>query len=327
MFKRMIQAISQLFTGGQLVPTSTQRPHSPDPLLTRRFAGGKVTTGLYTQSQMPPAMFPHPPLRVDRHSHPQRRDNPARYQNAMRLLQDGRLQIGVTGFHDAAFNVGIMDRYDAPQLVEAVADLPCRVKMVAQRNIADALLVALNALDTPEAGRRGIVLITSGESSVKEEWARELAETAAQRRIGIHVICLGPKSDDPTCGPRINTKNTLGYGGFRVVKTGDQLLAAVRDSFDGLTPAFGMKGTNKVVILVDCSETMVESYGNTTRIEMFIASLNEFLKDPLIRSYPVPWANNTLQNAHTIPRSRVPLGRGASDTFTPGPRPWTPRSA
>ena len=71
----------------------------------------------------------------------------------------------------------------------------------------------------------------------------------------------------------------------------DQLLAAIRDSFDGLTPAFGMKGTNKAVILVDCSETMVEAYRNTTRIEMVIASLQEFLLAPLIRSYPVQRSN------------------------------------
>ena len=175
-----------------------------------------------------------------------------------------------------------MGRHDTPQLAAAIADLPCRVKMVAERNIADGLLAALRALDTFEAGRRGIVLVTSGDSSIKEGLTCELSEKAARHRIGIHVICLGPKVDDPTCGPRINTKNTLGYGGFQVVETGDQLLAAIRDSFDGLTPAFGMKGTNKTVILVDCSETMVESYRNTTRIEMVIASLQEFVRNPLI---------------------------------------------
>lgn len=92
------------------------------------------------------------------------------------------LEIGITGFHDAPFNVSIMGRHDAPQLAAAISDLPCRIKMVAQRNIVDGLLVDLCTLDTTEAGRRGILLVTSGNLSMKEGWTRELAETAAQRK-------------------------------------------------------------------------------------------------------------------------------------------------
>jgi hypothetical protein len=256
----------------------------------------------------------------------QRRDKASFHHSATQLLRDGHLQIGITGFNDSAFNVSIMGRHDAPHLAAAISDLPCRVKMVADRNIADGLLLALRALDTSDAGRRGIVLVTSGDSSIKREWIRELAETAAQPRIGIDVICLGPKADDPTCGPRINTKDTLGYGGFRLVETADQLLAAIRDSFDGLTPAFGMKGTNKAVILLDCSEVMVEAYRNTTRIDLVITCLKEFLNDPLIRN-----CSNQKDNRNGFGRRpfsqrkpiswRSPAALEAADSCE-----WSPRS-
>jgi len=237
------------------------------------------------------------------HDHVRDRENPngrsrvqgfrnSPLQNASRLLRDGRFQIGITGFHDTAFSVSIMARHDASQLAAAIADLPCRVKMVAERNVADGLLAAMHTLDTSDPGRRGIVLVTTGDSSSRDTRIRELAEMAARRRIGIHVICLGPQPEDLTCGPRINTKSALGYGGFRIVETQDQLLCAIRDAFDGLTPAFGMRGTNKAAILVDCSETMVKSYRNTTRIEMVIDSLQEFLRAPLVRSHPLQQPNN-----------------------------------
>jgi hypothetical protein len=196
--------------------------------------------------------------------------------------------------------------------------------MVAERNIANGLLSALRALDTSEAGRRGIVIVTSGDSSMNRAWVRELAETAAHRRIGIHVICLGPKADYPTGGPRINTKYNLGYGGFRVVETAHQLLAALRASFDGLTPAFGMRGTNRAVILLDCSETMVESYGNTTRIEMVMASLQEFLGAPLIRNYPFQPMTSNRYYDKLLPRSAPSVGRATSAFAAPGTRQWTP---
>ena len=76
-----------------------------------------------------------------------------------------------------------------------------------------------------------------------------------------------------------------------MAENADSLLAAIRDAFQGLTPAFGMHGTNEAVILLDCSETMVESYRNTTRIDLVIAALQEFLKAPLVRN-GLPAADN-----------------------------------
>ena len=164
--------------------------------------------------------------------------------------------------------------------------------MVSRRNIAIALRSAISTLDDTHPGRRGIVLITSGDDSVGQAELQQLAERAARKRIGIHVVCLGAKAEDATCGPRINTKNSLGYGSFKLVQSQQELLSAIRDAFDGLTPAFGMRGTNKSMILVDCCETMVESHRNTTRIEMVVGALQEFLKNPLLRSYPVERVRN-----------------------------------
>ncbi len=296
MFKRMIQGIGQLFTARQQVnSTSYGRAHSPKPYPAPNSTGRGFPIG-GAQPGRPARPFPNPRLRRNGHEQSRPQVGTVCHHNATRLLQDGHLQIGISGFHDTAFNVSVLSRHDAPQLAAAISDLPCRVKMVAERNIADGLLAALHTLDTSDPGRRGIVLVTTGDSSKRETWTRELAEMAARQRIGIHVICLGPKPDDPTCGPRINTKNALGYGGFRIAETQDQLLAAIRDSLDGLTPAFGMRGTNKAVILLDCSETLVESYRNTTRIEMVMAALQEFLKAPLVSSFPIHRTPNNAAN-------------------------------
>jgi len=326
MFKRIIQGISQLFTARQLATTSHDGTHPPETWPRQRSSGGGVATGCGSQTQRPPSSFPSPRLRVNADGSPHRRDEAPRHHSATQLLRDGHLQIGITGFNDSAFSVSIMGRHDAPHLAAAISDLPCRVKMVAERNIADGLLAALRTLDTSEAGRRGVVLVTSGDSSIKEEWTRELAETAAQRRIGIHVICLGPKADDPTCGPRINTKDTLGYGGFRLVETADQLLAAIRDSFDGLTPAFGMKGTNKAMILLDCSEAMVEAYRNTTRIELVITCLREFLKDPLIRNCSHEKDNRTGFRHQSLSRRKPVSWQSPTALAAAGGYDWSPRS-
>ena len=88
--------------------------------------------------------------------------------NAERLLRDGHLRIAITGFNDTAFNVSIMKRHDSPQLETAVSDLPCKVKMVDRRNIAAGLLAAINTLDDGLPGRRGIVLITSGDTAADQ---------------------------------------------------------------------------------------------------------------------------------------------------------------
>lgn len=188
MFKRIIQGISQLFTARQLATTSHDRAHPPETRPRQRSSGGGVATGCGSQTQRPPNSFPSPRLRVNADSPSQRWDEAPCHHSATRLLQDGHLQIGITGSNDSAFSVSIMGRHAAPHLAAAISDLPCRVKMVAERNIADGLLAALRTLDTSEPGRRGVVLVTSGDSSMKEDWTRELAETAAQRRIGIHVI-------------------------------------------------------------------------------------------------------------------------------------------
>ncbi len=45
-------------------------------------------------------------------------------------------------------------------------------------------------------GRRGIVLITSGDTAAKRGWLKDAADRAAESRIGIHVVCLGVKADD-----------------------------------------------------------------------------------------------------------------------------------
>lgn len=215
-----------------------------------------------------------------------RKSDTGYHHSASRLLRDGHLRVAIQGFNDTAFDVSLMSRHDCPALAQAVADLPCKIKMVSRRNIAAALRSAISILDDAHPGRRGIVLITSGDDSVGQAQLQQLAEKAARKRIGIHLVCLGAKDDDATCGPRINTKNSLGYGSFRMVQSQQELLSAIRDAFDGLAPAFGMRGTNKGMILVDCSETMVELYRNTTRIEMIVVTLNEFLKNPLIRRYP-----------------------------------------
>lgn len=304
MFKRMIQGISQLFTARYAATRGDGRTQSPRGCATQRNTYEDLTTDRRSRAQKPPTSFSPPRLRVNGYAQPKRRDETPCHHNATWLLRDGRLQIGITGFHDTAFNVSTMGRHDSPQLAAAITDLPCRVKMVANRNIADGLLTALRTLGTSDAGRRGIVLVTSGDSSIKEDWTRELAGTAVQRRIGIHVICLGPKAGDATCGPRINTKNTLGYGGFRVVETADQLLAAIRDAFDGLTPAFGMRGTNRAVILLDCSEYMVESYRNTTRISMVADALLGFLENPLVRSCSRPTESD--RGHQSCPVAQIP---------------------
>jgi len=246
--------------------------------------------------------------------------------NAERLLRDGHLQIAITGFNDTAFNVSIMNRHDSSRLALAVSDLPCKIKMVARRNIAAGLLAALNTLEDGVPGRRGILLITSGDTAAGQSQLQQLAQKAADQKIGIHVICLGAKSDDPTGAPRINTHSMLGYGGFRMVESADQLLAAIRDSFQGLTPAFGMHGTNEAVILLDCSETMVELYHNTTRIDLVIAALQEFLKAPLVRNCFPARDDRRTPYAHTVPRRKPASWQSYSTLETAGAYDWSPRS-
>lgn len=327
MFKRILQGISQLFADRQPITPHYDQAYSPKLCSIGRSTGGGGANGPGSPTQMPPRPFHNPHHGINGHYHPQRRDELVCHHNASRLLSDGRLQIGITGFHDTAFTIQILGRHDSRELAEAVADLPCRAKMVADRNITEGLERASERLSGSGPGRRGILLITSGDTSVKHAWLQEVAERASAKRIGIHVICLGAKAEDLTCGPQINTKASLGYGGFHVADTQAQLLTAIRDSFEGLIPAFGMTGTNKAVILLDCSETMVESYHGTTRTEMVISSIQEFLNAPLCRNQPVTEKNNRRHNGRSL-RSTTLLPRSSSPSFSrDGAYEWAPGSA
>jgi len=256
-----------------------------------------------------------------------RRDPDTSYRHsAERLLRDGHLRIAITGFNDTAFNISSMSRHDSPRLALAVSDLPCKIKMVARRNIAAGLLSAINTLDDADPGRRGIVLITSGDAAAGQAQLQQLVEKAAAQKIGIHVIYLGAKAGDPTGAPRINTQGVLGYGGFRMVENAVELLAAIRDAFHGLTPAFGMRGTNKTAILLDCSEAMVAPYCNTTRIDLVITALQEFLKSPLVRNCLPASGDRSAPYVHPVSRRKPaswqsPTAFGAGGTYD-----WSPRS-
>jgi hypothetical protein len=90
-----------------------------------------------------------------------------------------------------------------------------------------------------------------------------------------------------------------------MAESADQLSAAIRDAFQGLTPAFGMRGTNKAVILLDCSETMVEAYCDATRIDMVISALGEFLEAPLVRNCSSEKDNRSASCLHAVSRNGV----------------------
>ena len=79
------------------------------------------------------------------------------------------------------------------------------------------------------------------------------------------------------------------------------------------------------MILLDCSETMVESYQGTTRIEIVISSIQEFLNAPLGRNQPVTEKNNrrhdvrSVRNTHRLPCSSSPsFSRGGAYDWAPG---------
>ena len=316
MIKRFIQQVTNLFGNHRANIPQPQNPidatknlHSP------AAKNGSSSDGFHSQH------------RLNGFGNGRFRDLNTGYRhNAERLLRDGHLRISITGFNDAAFNVSDMNRHDSPRLALAVSDLPCKIKMVARRNIAAGLLAALNTLEDGVRGRRGIVLITSGDTTAGQSQLQQLAQKVAEQKIGIHVICLGAKSGDPIGAPRINTQSMLGYGGFRMVGSADQLLAAMRDAFQGLTPAFGMHGTNKAVILLDCSETMVELYRNTTRIDLVIAALQEFLKAPLVRNGLPALDDHRTPYAHTFSRRKPASWQSSSALEAAGVYEWSPRS-
>lgn len=273
MINRLIQQFARLFSRGSTRQTARTSLDVPAKSTRRSVESNGEGNGA------------HPRQRGYRNGSFQNQTSGDGYRhNAERLLRDGHFRIAITGFNDAAFDVSVMRRHDSPHLAEAVSDLPCKIKMIDQRNISAGLHAAIKTLDDGSPGRRGIVLITSGDTGSGQDQLQQLAAQAAALRIGIHVICLGIRAADPSGAPRISTKDALGYGNFRMVESADQLLAVVREAFQGLTPAFGMRGTNKAVILLDCSETMVAAYRDTTRIDMVISALGTFLEAPLVRA-------------------------------------------
>ena len=311
MLKRFIQQITRLLAGNSVM--TSENSHSNVPHQARNNGH---SNGVYSRHRQNASGGFH------------RREPEVGYcHNAERLLRDGHLRIAITGFSDTAFSINVMSRHDSPQLALGVSDLPCKIKMVGKRNIAAGLLNAIKTLDDGSPGRRGIVLITSGDAASGRGQLQKLAAKAAGLRIGIHVICLGIRPDDPVGGPRISTKEALGYGSFQMVESADQLSAAIRSAFQGLTPAFGMRGTNKGVILLDCSETMVEAYRDTTRIDMVISALGEFLKAPLVRSGSSEKHHCGASCFNAVSRRKpvswqYPAMVGASEAYD-----WSPRSS
>ena len=307
MLKRIFRGISQLFTDRKPFPKDVNAPlRTQSRAKSCSHKSGVATRGSAIQSS---SGRPFPAARETRgRNHFQRDTAPTSHHTAAQLLRDGRLRIGITGFHDTAFTVEILGRHDRSLLAAAVADLPCRVKMVTQRNILEGLERAFAMVTDTGPGRRGIVLITSGDAPEQQSLLQGAATRAVTRRIGIHVVCLGVKPGDLTGGPRINTKDKLGYGGFHWADTQTQLMAAIRDALEGLTPAFGMMGCNKAVILLDCSETMVEAYRGTTRIEMVMTAIQDLLRAPLVRGH----------SAEHHDHCRIPSEQSSrsSDSFT-----------
>jgi hypothetical protein len=288
MLKRFIQQITRLLAGNTVTTSDNSRLNVP-----HQARNNAEPNGVYARH------------RQNGSGGFRRREPEVGYRhNAERLLRDGHFRIAITGFSDTAFNISAMSRHDSPQLALAVSDLPCKIKMVDKRNIAAGLLDAIKTLDDGSPGRRGIVLITSGDAASGQDQLQQLAGRAAGLRIGIHVICLGIRTYDPIAAPTISTKESLGYGSLRIADSADQLSAALRDAFQGLTPAFGMRGTNKAVILLDCSETMVEAYRNTTRIDLVITALREFLNSPLARTFSFEKDNRTAPDFHTVSRRK-----------------------
>jgi len=205
------------------------------------------------------------------------------FRNANHLLRDGHLRVGLVGCNLDGFAIQACTRSDDTGLAKEIADLPTQIKMVRRRDLAGGLRVALQMLARSTQGRTGIVILTSGESTSNPILARELVETAAKWRTGVHVIQIGHANGGRQALADLATRPSLGYGQFRNVETEDELLEALRGALDGLAPARGMTGINSAVVLVDLSERMAESFQGTTRIEMVVEALQEHLRQPLVR--------------------------------------------
>lgn len=204
-------------------------------------------------------------------------------RNAEELLREGHLRIGLVGFNRGGFVVDACARWDDAGLAKEIANLAIQVKMVPHRDIAGGLRVALQMLSRSPQGRSGIVVLTSGQPTMNSALATELVQTAIKWRTGVHVIQIGRCEERTQALANLTTRSVLVYGQFRKAGTRDDLLEAIRGALDGVSPARAMTGINSAVILVDCSEQMVESFQGTTRIEMVEAALKEYLQNPLIR--------------------------------------------
>jgi len=205
---------------------------------------------------------------------------------AAELLADGYFGIGLVGVNDSAF---VIEPPVHPQdriLATRIAELPSRVKMTSARNLAAGLDLSLEILEGAPRGRAAIVAVVSGAPTLKETRARELIELAIARRIGVHVILVGSRSQAEEVLMGLTTKNVLGFGSFRVANSTGELLDALRLSLDGLLPAFGMRGTNTAILLVDCSDAMIGLFGGATRVGTVSAALLEYVKNPLARPTP-----------------------------------------
>lgn len=207
-------------------------------------------------------------------------------RNAPQLLKQGRMRIGCYGFCEDGFEIVGLGRHDSELLVSAVDSLGQRVRDSDHRNIAGGLRLALHALETPEPGRAGILLITSGGPTLGSEEIPALAETAVSRRVGIHVICLGQTTGGVADNAlKIHTKEALGYGSLREVASDAELLVAVQGFFDGLAPARTMRGINRAIVLLDCCRSMGAAHSAGASVENVRVALQEYLRRPLVRSY------------------------------------------
>jgi hypothetical protein len=205
-------------------------------------------------------------------------------RNAAELLRDGHLRIALAGFNVSGFTISPFTRSTDLHLAGQISDLPTQVKMIPHRNVGAGLQTSLQMLSRSPQGRTGILLLTSGEPTMNSGLARALVQTAIEWETGIHIIELSNETHGRSVLASLSTRPSLGYGRFRSVTTSDELNEAVRGALDGLAPARGMLGINSAVILTDCSEKMVESFQKTTRIEMIATALQEYLRNPLLRS-------------------------------------------
>ena len=219
---------------------------------------------------------------LQKHKHC-RLDRPP-YRNPRELLREGRLKIGLVGFNTESFVIRpCMEPHD-PELVSNITDLPTKVKKVPDRNMPDALRTALQIVGRAPRGRSGIVVITSGNPTTNLNSAWNLVEMAAKWGTAIHVIQLAAhENSSRSLLSVLTTESRLTYGRYQLATSPKEIVDALRGAMDALAPASSMRGFNTGIIVLDCSERMVEAFGDSTRIEMVIAALQSYLQDPLQR--------------------------------------------